>query len=114
VKDATQHQLDLLATKLPRFEACGAWERAHNPRYVSRMLLVPKPGVNKWRLMIDLRKLNSYCAEFKMSCETLNHLRHLSRSGDYFVSLYLADGYYILGMREEDRNFFTVDYIGEL
>jgi hypothetical protein len=75
------------------------------------MFLVPKPGVNKWRLIIDLRKLDSYCAEFKMSCETL---KHLSRPGDYFVSLYLADGYYTLGMGEEDRDFFTVNYIGEL
>jgi len=114
MKDATQPQLDFLATELPRFEACGAWERASNPRYVSRMFLVPKPGINKWRLIIDLRELNTYCAEFKMSCETLKHLRHLSRPGDYFVSLDLADGYYTLGIREEDRDFFTVNYRGEL
>jgi hypothetical protein len=54
MKDATQPQLDFLATELPPFEACGAWDRAHNTRYVSRMLLVPKPGVKKWRLIIDL------------------------------------------------------------
>jgi hypothetical protein len=102
MKDATQPQLDFLATKLLRFEACGAWERASNARYVSRMFLVPKPGVNKWRLIIDLRELNIYCAEFKMSCETLKHLRHLSRLSDYFVSLDLADGYYTLGIREAD------------
>jgi hypothetical protein len=29
------------------------------------MFLVPKPGVNKLRLIIDLRELSSYCAEFK-------------------------------------------------
>jgi hypothetical protein len=46
MQDATQPQLDFLATEVPRFEACGAWERAHNTRYVSRMFLVPKPGVN--------------------------------------------------------------------
>jgi hypothetical protein len=73
------------------------------------MFLVPKPGVNKWRLIIDLRELNNYCAEFNMSCETLKHLRHMSRPGDYFVSLDLADGYYTLGIREEDRDFFTAN-----
>jgi hypothetical protein len=78
------------------------------------MFLVPKPGVNKWRLIIDLRELNNYCAEFNMSCETLKHLRHLSRPGDYFVSLDLADGYYTLGIREEDNDFFTVNCRGEL
>jgi hypothetical protein len=78
------------------------------------MFLVPKPGVNKRRLIIDLRELNSCCAEFNMSCETLKHLSHLSRPCDYFVSLDLTDGYYTLGIREEDRNFFTVSYRGEL
>jgi hypothetical protein len=36
------------------------------------------------------------------------------RPGDYFVSLDLADGYYTLGIREEDRDLFTVNYRGEL
>jgi hypothetical protein len=52
--DATPAQLEFLNSELPRFEACGAWERSDNPRYVSRMFLVPKPGCNKWRLIIDL------------------------------------------------------------
>jgi hypothetical protein len=47
-----------------------------------------------------------------MTCETLKHLRHLSRPGDYFVSLDLTDGYYTLGIREEDRDYFTVNYRG--
>jgi hypothetical protein len=55
MKDAAQPQLDFLYIEQSRFETCGAWERSHNTRYVSRILLVPKPGVNKWRLMIDIR-----------------------------------------------------------
>jgi hypothetical protein len=65
-------------------------------------------------LIIDLRELKSYCAEFSKSCETLKHLRHLSRPGDYFVSLDLTDGYYTVGTREEDREFITVNYTCEL
>jgi hypothetical protein len=78
------------------------------------MLLVPKPGVNKWQLIIDLRELNSYCIEFNISCEIEKHLRHLSRPGDCFVSVDFAGGYYTLGIREEDRDFFTVNCRGEL
>jgi hypothetical protein len=90
--DATSAQLEFLNSELPRFEACGAWERSDNPRCVSRMFLVPKLGCNKWRLIIDLRELNRYWSTYNMTCETLKHLRHLSRPGDYFVSLDLADG----------------------
>jgi hypothetical protein len=49
-----------------------------------------------------------------MTSETLNHLRHHSRPCDYFVSLDLTDGYYTLGIREEDRDYFTVNYRGTL
>jgi hypothetical protein len=38
----------------------------------------------------------------------------MSRPGDYIVSLDLSDGYYTLGIIEEDRDFFTVNYKGEL
>jgi hypothetical protein len=59
MNDATQPELDFLATEHPWFEACGACERAYNTPYVSRMFLIPKPGVNKWRMIINLRELNS-------------------------------------------------------
>jgi hypothetical protein len=49
-----------------------------------------------------------------MSCETLNNLRYLSRQGDYFVSLDLADGYLTLGIREEDHEYFKVNNRDEL
>jgi hypothetical protein len=41
-------------------------------------------------------------------------LHYLSRLGDFFVSLDLADGYYTLGISEEDRDYFTVNCQGEL
>jgi hypothetical protein len=44
-----------------------------------------------------------------MTYETLKHFRHLSRPGDYFVSLDPMDGYYTLGIREHDRYYFTLN-----
>jgi hypothetical protein len=115
MQDATRAQLEFLDSELPRFEGCGAWERSHIPRYVSRMFLVPKPGDNHWHLIIDLCELNRYCSEFTMTCETLKRLRHMSRPGDNFVSLDLTDGYYYtLGTREEDRDYCTVNYRGSM
>jgi hypothetical protein len=74
------------------------------------MFLVPMPGHNHWRLIVDLRELNRYYSAFNMTCEALKHLRHLSRPGDYFLCLDLTDGNYTLGIREEDRDYFTVNY----
>jgi hypothetical protein len=38
----------------------------------------------------------------------------MTRPGDYFVSLDLTDGYYTLGIREEDRDYFTVKIVIEI
>jgi hypothetical protein len=53
--DATQQQLDFMDSELPRFLQSGAGKHGHRNRWVSKMFLVPKPGENKWRLIIDLR-----------------------------------------------------------
>jgi hypothetical protein len=46
--------------------------------------------------------------------ETLKHLKNLTRAGEWVVSYNLADAYYKLGIREEDRDFFTTNYRGAL
>jgi hypothetical protein len=69
------------------------------------MFLIPKPGENKWRLIIDLRPLNKYCKDYKLTYETLKHLKNLTRAGEWMASFDLADGYYTLGIREEERDF---------
>jgi hypothetical protein len=40
------------------------------------------------------------------------HLKNLTRTGDKMVSFDLTDGYYTLGIREEERDFLTVNYRG--
>eukprot|EP00873_Tetraselmis_striata_P027573 jgi/Tetstr1/447837/TSEL_003755.t1 len=101
--------------KLARFLAVGAWKRGYCAKWVSRLFLVPKPGTNKWRLIIDLRPLNRYCETRDLSFETLSHLRNLARPGDYMLQIMdLQDGFYANGIAHEDRDFFTVDYRGTL
>jgi hypothetical protein len=56
--DATKQQLDFMDSELLRLLHSGAWEPGQRSKWVSRMFLVPKPGENKWRLIIDLRPLN--------------------------------------------------------
>ena len=105
--DATPAQLQFLSTELPRFYTSGAFEDGHCAKWVSRMFLVPKPGVNRWRVIIDLRHLNKYCKNFNLKLETLKRLRYLGRKNDWMFSFDLADGYYALGIAEEHRDFFS-------
>eukprot|EP00873_Tetraselmis_striata_P041649 jgi/Tetstr1/461913/TSEL_006991.t1 len=54
-------QLIFREGELARFVASGAWELGTCRKWVSRLFLVPKPGVIPWRCIIDLRVLNSDC-----------------------------------------------------
>eukprot|EP00873_Tetraselmis_striata_P021878 jgi/Tetstr1/442142/TSEL_030295.t1 len=92
--DATPAQLEFMDGELARFLAVGAWERGYCAKWVSRLFLVPKPGTNKWRLIIDLRPLNRYCETRDLSFEALSHLRNLARPGDYMLQMDLQDGFY--------------------
>eukprot|EP00873_Tetraselmis_striata_P023803 jgi/Tetstr1/444067/TSEL_003307.t1 len=113
-QDATPSQLTFLEGELARFVESGAWEFATCRKWVSRLFLVPKLGVNQWRCIIDLRVLNSYCVRKRLKMETLLGVRHLSKKGDCMFSFDLQDGFYALGIAEADRDYFTVDVRGQL
>eukprot|EP00873_Tetraselmis_striata_P046349 jgi/Tetstr1/466613/TSEL_011101.t1 len=112
--NTTPAQLEFMDGELARLLAVGAWERGYCAKWVSRLFLVPKPGTNKWRLIIDLRPLNRYCETRDLSFETLSHLRNLARPGDDMLQMDQQDGFYAVGIAPEDRDFFTVDYRGTL
>eukprot|EP00873_Tetraselmis_striata_P025467 jgi/Tetstr1/445731/TSEL_033379.t1 len=107
-------QLTFLEGELARLVESGAWELGTCRKWVSRLFLVPKPGVNQWRCIIDLRVLDSYCVRKRLKMETLLGVRHLTKKGDYMFSFDLQDGFYALGIAEADRDYFTVDVRGQL
>ena len=86
LQDATQQQLQFILPELERLLHTGALERGSSGLYISRCFLVPKPGTNQWRLVVDLRELNAYCDRMGLKLETLQRLRHLTQRGDWMIS----------------------------
>eukprot|EP00873_Tetraselmis_striata_P045582 jgi/Tetstr1/465846/TSEL_010466.t1 len=76
--------------------------------------VVPKPGDNQWRFIIDVRVLNTFCARKRLRMETLMGVRHLTAKGDYMFSFDLQDGFYAIGITPSDRDYFTVNIRGTL
>eukprot|EP00873_Tetraselmis_striata_P018382 jgi/Tetstr1/438646/TSEL_027197.t1 len=91
--DDKQLEVTFLEGELARFAESSAWEFRTCRKWVSRLFLVPKPGVNQWRCIIDLRVLNSYCVRKRLKMETLLGVRHLTKKGDYMFSFDLLDGF---------------------
>ena len=111
--DRTLSQNEFWQEEKERLVKCGAWERGGRPDYVTKAFLVPKPGTNKWRLVVDLRHLNQFVEKFTTKFETLKALRRLAKRGDWMMSFDLEDGYYAVALDKEDRKYFTVEVDGE-
>eukprot|EP00854_Cymbomonas_tetramitiformis_P006108 gene6108-biopygen6136 len=82
LRDLTQQKQEWLDIETARSLKTGAWVRARRKRHVSRVFLVPKPGTNSWRLVMDFRWLDEFCVKSKCKMETLKKLRRLARQGD--------------------------------
>ena len=91
----------------------GAIELAISDQFVSKSRLVPKRD-GGFRLVVDLRHINSHFAVVPCKFEPLVSLRHLVRPGDWFFSLDLRDGYYHLSIHPSHRKFFTTVINGRL
>jgi hypothetical protein len=103
---ATHHQVE---AELARSVETGPWEPTTCSRYVSRLLLVTKPGNNQWRFIVDLRHMNSFSVKKRPRMESLLGVRHLTRKGDYIFSFDLKDGFYALGIVPQQRDFLTLN-----
>jgi hypothetical protein len=74
----------------------------------------PETGRKQMATHYRVRPLNKLCKEHNLTYKTFKHLKNLTRIGDSMVLFDLTDGYYTLGIREEDMDFFTVNYRGTL
>eukprot|EP00873_Tetraselmis_striata_P014404 jgi/Tetstr1/434668/TSEL_023759.t1 len=80
MQDATTPaQLTFLEGEVARFVESGTWEFGTCRKWVSKLFLVPKLGVNQWRGFIDLRVLN-YCVRKRLKMETLLRVLSLTKA----------------------------------
>ncbi|KAK3288433.1 hypothetical protein CYMTET_4090 [Cymbomonas tetramitiformis] len=114
LRDATRQQQVWLDAEKERLLQNGAWTRATRRSHVSCAFLVPKPGTNKWRLVVDFRWLNQWCVKNRVKMETLKKLRRLAKPGDRCFSFDLQDDFHALGIHPDFQRFMQFDLQGDL
>ncbi|KAK3267239.1 hypothetical protein CYMTET_24194 [Cymbomonas tetramitiformis] len=101
LKDATHQQQVWLDAKKESLLENGAWTRATRRSHGSRAFLVPKPGMNKWKLVVGFRWLNQWCVKNRVKMEMLKKLRRLAKPGDWCFSFDLQDSFHALGIHPD-------------
>lgn len=72
---------------------------------ISPVFLVPKKGPKKWRMVIDLRRLNSILPKKNVRLEGLGGLLRTIGVGWYIITWDLKDGYHHVMMRKSAQRF---------
>ena len=83
-------------------------ELATNPTYGSSAFVVPKKLPKKYRVFVDMRKLNKWTVPTALRMPNLE--QQLSRLGpaNLFGSLDVFSGFIYLPTSKESRNYFTL------
>ncbi|ELR13538.1 RNAdirected DNA polymerase subfamily protein [Acanthamoeba castellanii str. Neff] len=105
---ATPAQQTWLLAEVERLVATGAAElmgigpsKPAGIRYVSPVFCVPKKGPKKWRLVIDMRRINLGIAERRVRFEGLSSVARVAGRGWWMITFDLAQGYHHLLVEEE-------------
>ena len=84
-------------------------------RLISNFFLVPKPGIKLFRLVVDLRPLNTISRMIKrIRLETLENFLPFLRKGDLLCTLDLKDFYLHFLIRMKDRDLVAIEWKGRI
>ena len=89
--------------KIKGFLVKGLIVRSHSA-WVARGFLVPKPGTNKWRLLIDYRYLNSCLEGHEFPLPVFEDLLQGQAGNHLSTLLDREDGFHQMPLLEECRN----------
>jgi hypothetical protein len=84
---------------------CVIKKCSQKPFVVSPLNVVPKKGKNQWRLIIDLREINSHIEPPKFANENIQVISSIVNENDLFVTLDLKDGFYHVPVAEEHQTY---------
>jgi len=99
--------------EVARLVATGAVrEVATRPQVVSPLLLAPKAGPKKWRLVIDMRGLNSALPQRAAKAERLADLLRLAGRGWWAVTWDLEAGYHHVDVAPASRGLLGFGWRG--
>ena len=80
--------------------------------FFNRLFLVPKPN-NKWRLILDLSKLNLFLKTEKFKMETPETIRTSLKQGEWVTSIDFKDAYFHIPIQEQSRKYLRFHVQGQ-
>ncbi len=104
-KSLSKQQVDFIDSELHNLLSIGAISKSDSkPHCVSPISCVPKKN-GKFRLIVDLRNVNSFCSVPSFSNENINTVCDIIEPNDTLFTIDLKNGFYHINVHSDDRTF---------
>jgi len=109
-----KEEIEWTTREIERLVATGAIKEVHREflKEVSPVRLVPKNGHKKFRLIVNMRRLNKTLPIRHFKMEGLGTVLRLARPGDSFVTWDLKEGYFHIPVERESSRYLGVHWGG--
>ena len=97
--------------EIPNLVRSGAIERcAEQPKYISAINVVPKKTKTEFRLIVDLRQLNSVCEPPSFRHEDIRTVLEQVKPGDHLVTIDIKKCFYHVLIHPDFREFVCIEW----
>lgn len=91
----------------------GSVERViEKPEVISPVFVIPKRTPGKYRVIIDLRYVNSFMEVPKFREEDMSSVSSQVKQGDWMTTIDIENGFHHLSVREKERTFLGFKWRG--
>ena len=105
-----KEQMNVIRSSVAEFLDKGAVrklsyeEACRNPGFYSKLFAVPKPN-GTWRMIIDMRKLNSHISKQKFKMQGIKDVRNALKKNMYGAVIDISDAYYHISIHKRARKY---------
>ena len=104
---------EFLKSEINRLLGLGYIKQCLNkPEFVSPIGCVKKKGKDKYRLIHDLRVLNSYCSSKRFKQEDIRVVEQIIKPKDYLTSIDLKDGFFHIKVHKDFQKYLSFEFEG--
>jgi len=104
-----------ITEELLRLEDMQAIERCKRQdiHLISPLKVVPKKNPGEFRLVVNMRRLNSYMSDYSSKLENVNHLMKAVSQHCYFLKIDLRHGYFHVPISIQCQKFMGIHFKGQ-
>ena len=103
-----QNQMEFLKRRLLSMLTRNLLRKTFNPLYGCQAFVVPKPGKEKYRMVLDMRLLNKHTRRTSLLMPNLEQQVSFPKGSSIFGTFDILSGFYYLPVQEESRKYFTL------